>query len=62
MRCALIATLLTNLLKKEAFKWTVETTTTFEKLKVAITIELILALPQFLVSFTIKIGVLCIGV
>jgi hypothetical protein len=51
---AAIAAPLTDLLKKEAFKWTTEATKAFENLKVAITTAPVLALPQFSIPFTIE--------
>jgi hypothetical protein len=51
---ATIASPLTDLLKKEAFKWNAAATQAFDKLKVAITTAPILALPQFSIPFTIE--------
>lgn len=45
---------LTDLLKKEGFKWTAVAPMAFEKLKVAITTAPVLALPQFSPPFTIE--------
>ncbi|GAU10375.1 hypothetical protein TSUD_419040, partial [Trifolium subterraneum] len=51
---ATIASPLTDLLKKEGFRWTTEATKAFEQLKVAITTAPVLALPQFSIPFTIE--------
>jgi hypothetical protein len=51
---ATIASPLTDLLKKEAFKWNAAATQAFDKLKVAITTAPVLALPQFSIPFTIE--------
>ncbi|GAU28865.1 hypothetical protein TSUD_293170 [Trifolium subterraneum] len=45
---------LTDLLKKEGFKWTAEATLAFQNLKIAITTAPMLALPQFSLPFTIE--------
>jgi len=47
-----IAAVLTNLLKKNAFKWTEEHTRAFEELKQAVTHPSVLALPDFNLPLT----------
>ncbi|PNY00079.1 hypothetical protein L195_g023353, partial [Trifolium pratense] len=53
-RYASLASPLTDLLKKEGFKWTAEATLAFQNLKIAITTAPVLALPQFSLPFTIE--------
>jgi hypothetical protein len=48
------ATPLTDLLKKDAFKWNAEADMAFNKLKQAITSVPVLALPQFSIPFTLE--------
>jgi hypothetical protein len=51
---AQIATPLTDLLKKDAFKWNAEADMAFNKLKQAITSVPVLALPQFSIPFILE--------
>ena len=49
----LIAAPLTTLLKRDAFRWTTEATTTFQALKLAITSTPVLQLPNFAERFIV---------
>lgn len=51
---ALLAAPLTNLLKKDGFKWDDSSTLAFTKLKMAMTIPPVLALPDFTQPFIIE--------
>lgn len=51
---AAIATPFTNLLCKDAFEWSLESQTAFEKLKSAMTTAPVLALPNFNEPFTVE--------
>ncbi|XP_074283044.1 putative mitochondrial protein AtMg00860 [Silene latifolia] len=51
---AVISKPLTNLLKKGVFTWNQEANKAFEKLKVALTTALVLALPNFSKQFTVE--------
>ncbi|WMV19182.1 hypothetical protein MTR67_012567 [Solanum verrucosum] len=53
---------LTDLLKKEGFKWTEGATKAFQNLKDAITSALVLALPNFNLSFTVETDACDVGI
>nr|KYP46439.1 Transposon Ty3-I Gag-Pol polyprotein [Cajanus cajan] len=59
---ASIAAPLSNLLKKESFHWTEQTTAAFENLKAAVTKAPVLALPDFSKLFTLETDASGIGI
>ena len=54
MQYANIVVPLTDLLKKEAFKWTPQATIAFPNLKLAMTQALVLVLPDFTKPFVVE--------
>lgn len=59
---AMIAAPLTDLLKKDAFKWTMETEKTFEALKKVMTMTPVLKLPDFSMTFVVETDASNIGI
>ena len=57
-----IATLLTTLLKKDAFSWTPEATKDFEHLKEAMFLAPVLATPEFTKTFIVECDALGNGI
>lgn len=57
-----LARLLTDLLKKDNFHWNPKANKAFKALKVAITITLVLALPNFSQPFTIETDASGLGI
>ena len=59
---ATIATPLTDLLKKDSFKWSASTTNAINQLKEAMTLAPVLAIPNFKEPFMLDTNVLGIGI
>lgn len=59
---AQIAAPLTNLLRKEGFRWTEEAWAAFVQLKTALTTSPVLAFPNFAVPFVVEIDACDVGI
>ena len=53
---------MTNFLKKDSFKWTVEANSAFQHLKATVMNSFVLALPDFSKLFVIECDASCVGI